>query len=64
MELAVLALVTEHGSRGRARTEYCAANQEYVPRSAGGQPTEVPMVTFVVRATFSDQGIKNGKQTE
>ena len=60
MELAVLALVTEHGCRGRARTEYCDANQ----RSAGGQPTEVPMVTFVVLATFSDQGIKNGKQTE
>ena len=42
---------------------YCGANQEYGQLSAGGQPTEVPMATFVVLASFSDQGIKNVKQT-
>jgi hypothetical protein len=33
------------------------------PIGSGAQPTEVPVATFVVLARFSDQGIKNVKQT-
>src|SRR5689334_13046850 len=40
-----------------------AQRRSKVRLSAGGPKKEVPMATFVVLATFSEQGIKNVKQT-
>jgi len=45
------------------RTCTAAPTRGRIWQSAGGQQMEVPMATFIVLAAFSDQGVRNVKQT-